>query len=61
MRNIMDLEWEDLTPREKLASQIAFLKSGGQDSDIGEEDYEDADQLIKLIREDDALKEELNG
>ena len=47
--DLSEVEYEDMTLKEKLASQVAFIKSQGQCSDVEDEDYDDADTLIMIM------------
>jgi hypothetical protein len=49
IRDLSEVEYEDMTVLEKVASQVAFIKSGGQDASVLDEDYDDAETLIAIV------------
>ena len=48
-RDLSKVEYEDMALKEKLASQVAFIRSQSWYSDVEDEDYDDADTPIMIM------------
>ena len=48
-RGLSEVEYEDMTLKEKLASQVAFIRSQSWYSDVEDEDHDDAGTRIMIM------------